>query len=149
MSRTKKDRSLDPRLERTITALRIAGMPERNTYESLQRNLKNAPSYRDVRAAYTRAGVTTRHEATLRRKSGEFIQTGDSRPIKQTHYREALERERDAPYADASSRAFGRRFLDDQYVIGYGYRNGLNADDLSDAAPILDAFEKVESSEGS
>jgi len=66
----KKERTLDPKLDLAINSLRIAGVPERRTYERLREIMKNPPSYRDIRAAYARGGVTTRHDAAVKRKMG-------------------------------------------------------------------------------
>ena len=63
----KKNRLLDPRLDTVIQSLRVAGMPERNTYETLRDVLLFPPSYRTIRAAYARGGLVTKRDASSRR----------------------------------------------------------------------------------
>lgn len=150
----KKERRLEPEVERTVTALRAAGMPERSIYEGLRRNLKEAPSYRDIRAAFDRAGLKTRHEATERRRAGFEIAVGPegSERMKATHYRDKLGEIAKAVkegYLARGMRGQARALLDDQFIVGYGYRAGVDVDQLKDDAPILAVVEDIERGEGS
>ena len=153
----KKERVLDERVERTIRGLRVAGMSERSLYEGLRRNFKEAPSYRDVRAAFERAGLRTRRDATLARRSKEPILLGyeGQKPVGLTHYRERLREVRLAAAANyapahlAEGRRRERAQLDDNFIVGYAHRAGVGPDDLKDDAPVMEQAERIERGERS
>lgn len=148
---SKKDRTLSPNVERTIVSMRAIGVPERNTYETLRRNLKSPPSYRDIRAAYERAGMTTRHEATVRRRKGFLLQASEPNAplVKSFGYRDGVSKITNSPYIAESARPLARRELDDNFFLGYGYRAGIDPDDIRDDVRLYEAMDSIEHGEGS
>lgn len=68
----RKERTIDPKVERAAYNLRVAGVSERHIYESFS-VLKDRPSYRDLRASFEKSGVRYRAQATEARHRGEFL----------------------------------------------------------------------------
>jgi hypothetical protein len=136
-----KIRRLDPRLDTTIAGLRVAGMPERAIYETLRSALTTPPSYRDVRASFARAGLPTRHAATVARNSGEVREVVDAeghrhreivhtgfptfpgeRQVVMSRYREQT-RANSRLAADEFSRKALQKATDRNFVLGYLMRS--------------------------
>jgi hypothetical protein len=122
-----KDRTLDPAVEKMIVTARVAGISERRIYESLRDDLKEPPSYRDVRAALAKNGVRYRYQATERRRKGDYPLTVGEKQMRSSKY---LEKRAEVRKVDRTPDAEDK--LADRFLLGYAARAGLDVDLLDD-----------------
>lgn len=126
----KKDRTLDPRVRDAAVNLRVVGMSERSVYERLRDILDTPPSYRDLRAAYSDAGVRYRHEASEARAVGRFV--GKTPPKSgRSEYFERWAVVREVDQTEDARDAFDRR-----YVLGYLGREVLPTEEEAEAGQV-------------
>jgi hypothetical protein len=140
----KKDRTLDPNVDTAIRTARVAGVSERRIYESLRDLLDTPPSYRDVRASFARGGLSTRHAATVARRSKEFPETTAEARMKSTKYREKA-----ATVREIDRRAQAQDELARNFLLGYLARAGIEPDLLVAGPDGTDALESIYEGHGS
>lgn len=67
-----------PELAVAAVNLRISGVSERTVFERFRATVKDAPSYRELRAAYAERQVLKRSDATERRRAHERFKADGS-----------------------------------------------------------------------
>lgn len=139
-----KDRTLSPKLDRTIYNLRVSGVSERRIYEGLRDVLAEPPSYRDIRASLTKEGVRFKSEAAAARRAGRYENPpGGDRPMNESQY---LDRQAETRKYDRSPDA--QDVLVQNYILGQLARQGVDPDTLDDRA-LAERLENIYNDEGS
>lgn len=139
----KKDRSLPPPVETAAVTARVAGMSERAIYERLRDTLDVVPSYRDLRAAYAKAGVLSRRQAAAARREKRFpitqpsLQAIGERQAQRSDYLHRLKVTR-----EVDKSAGGKDRLDQNFILGYMVRSGVDPESVADSA-VKDQLEDI------
>lgn len=133
-----KDRTLDTAVYQAAVNLRVAGMSERAIYEGLRDVLAEPPSYRDLRVAYSTAGVRYRSEAAAARSEGRYLESRDEGKMERSFY---LSRREEVLKVDKTVDA--KESFDRRYLLGYLARENL----ASEAVDVENQIQFAESVE--
>lgn len=126
----KKDRALSPSVDYTIRALRVEGLSERAIYEQLREHLAaDVPSYRDVRASLSAAGLRYRRDAAAARRAVRMPEdlSDAQRPIQRIRYSQRLR-----TLKQVDRRPSAKDDLDRAFALGFLARSGIEPELLSD-----------------
>lgn len=111
--------------------LRIAGVSERRIYETLKGELKDFPSYGQLRSWFTARGVRYREDATARRHAGRYYKLSKGEKIVRVGGSSRYFQRRRAQF---TPRAKAR--LERNMAVGYLLREKVPAKDFKDDSVV-------------